>query len=85
MIDGLEIRLSTATRYSSGAGGCCIDALNGLRSFRTHINRRAISCILILSRGTATICLSTQREKARCPPVLYPSNPPPHHHQHRSC
>lgn len=39
----------------------------GLKSSRMHTSGNVISCILILSRGKAMICLSAQRERARCP------------------
>lgn len=39
----------------------------GLKSSRMHTSGSVISCILILSRGKAMICLSAQRERARCP------------------
>ena len=67
----VEAEPLTAARHPGDAVGCCIDTLHGLRSFRTHISGRAISCILILSRGKATTCLSAQREKARCPQFLF--------------
>lgn len=78
MIRRVEAGPLSATRYPGGAVGCCTDTLHGQRSFRTRINRRAISCILIPSRGKAATCLSAQREKARCPPPPWSSSISPH-------
>lgn len=49
----------------------------GWRGFRMQIDGRVISCILNLSRGKAMICLSAQREKARCPESSSISPHPP--------
>lgn len=44
-----------------------------------HTSGGVISCILMLSRGKAMICLSAQRERARCPlgPPPSPSSSDP--------
>lgn len=73
----VEAGPSTVSRYPGEAVGCCTDTLHGLRSFRMHINGRAISCILILSRQS---CDMSERPKRKgqvspgplpFPPILH--------------
>lgn len=49
----------------------------GLKSSRMHTSGSVISCILVPSRGKAMICLSAQRERARCPLGPPPFNTDP--------